>query len=198
MLKGPNCARSGFSWIVPYKLYVSSVYIFVDPKDPTEITSIIDWQSASIEPVFIGPLPILDFALPPGYLAYIEEKEKHRDMTTTQIWDIALNACPHKAPRLHSLLCMDMELFRLFKTCHRSWRDGTPLLTSDLIDLADKCQALGFSGSCCYTPPTGSELDAHGTRWTWFEDSQKFRETLSEKLETSDDGWVPAEQWDTV
>jgi hypothetical protein len=172
--------------------------VFVDPDDPTKITSIIDWQSTSIEPVFKCPLPVLDFSHPPGYLAYIAEKEKHREMTTTQIWDTALEVCLHEAPRLHTLLCTDIDPFRLFRTCHRTWRDGTPLLTSDLIDLAEGYQELGLPGACRYTPPTGSELDARKARWTWFEDFQRFRQMLSEKLEASDDGWVPTENWDAV
>jgi hypothetical protein len=111
--------------------------IFVDPDDPTKITSIIDWQSASIEPVFMCPLPILNFALPPGYRAYIEEKERYSQMTTTQVWDTTLKACLHKSPWLHSLINLDMDLLRHFKICHRTWRDGTALLTSDLIDVAE-------------------------------------------------------------
>jgi hypothetical protein len=176
--------------------------IFVDRDDPTKITSIIDWQSASIEPVFKCWFPVLDFAHPPGYLAYIAEKEKHREMTTTQAWDTALQACLHKAPRLHtllrSLLCTDIHPFRLFRICHRTWRDGAPLLTSDLIDLAEKWQVSGLPGSCRYAPPTGDELDAHKTRWEWFENFQEIREMIGEKLQASDDGWIPAENWDAV
>jgi hypothetical protein len=170
--------------------------IFVDPKDPTKITSIIDWQSASIEPVFMYPLPILNFALPTDYLAYIEEKEKGCEMTTPQIWDAALKACLHIVPKFGPLMQTDSELFGLFRTCHRTWRDGTPLLASDLIDLADRWQDLGLPGKCSYTPPTGDELEAHKTRWTWFEDFQRFRQVLGAKLMADNDGWVPAERWE--
>jgi hypothetical protein len=169
--------------------------IFVDPDDPTKITSIIDWQSASTEPVFMCPLPGLNFALPPGYRAYIEEKERYSQMTTTQIWDTTLEAGLHKSPRLHSLINLDMDLLRLFKICHRTWRDGTPLLTSDLIDVAESWQELELPGSCRYTSPTGSELDAHKTRWTWFEEYHELQEILSEKLQASGDDWVPFEYW---
>jgi hypothetical protein len=172
--------------------------IFVDPDDPTKITSIINWQSASIGPVFMCPLPVLNFALPPGYLAYIEEKERYSEMTTTQIWNTTLEASLHKSPRLHSLISLDMGFLRLFKICHRTWRDGTPLLTSDLIDVAENWQELELPGSCRYTPLTGSELDAHKTRWAWFEDFQRFREYMSEELQASGDSRVPVENWDAV
>lgn len=172
--------------------------IFVDPDDPTKITSIIDWQSASIEPACMCPLPILDFALSADYLAHIEETQQHREMTPPQIWDAALNACLHLVPRIDSLMETGPDLFKLFKTCHRTWRDGTPLLTSDLIDLADRWQALGLPGSCRYTPPTSDDLVAHKERWAWFEDYQRFRQGLSAKLQADNDSWIPAEQWDAT
>jgi hypothetical protein len=170
--------------------------IFVDPEDPTKITSIIDWQSASIEPAFMCPLPVLDFALPADYMVYIEETQQHRDMTTPQIWDAALKACLHIVPKIGPLMGMDDDLFRLFRICHRTWRDGTPLLTSDLIGLTDRWQNLGLPGECSYTPPTGDKLRAHKERWTWFEDFQRFRKVLSAKLQADGDGWVPAERWE--
>jgi hypothetical protein len=91
---------------------------------------------------------------------------------------------------------MEDDLLRLFRTCHRTCRDGTPLPTSDLIDLADRWQDLGLPGDCPYTPPTGDELEAHKERWTWFEDFQKFRQVLSANLQADNDGWVPAERWE--
>jgi hypothetical protein len=54
---------------------------------------------------------------------------------------------------------------------------------------------LEFPGSCRYTSPTGSELDAHKTRWTWFEEFHELHEILSEKLQASGDDWVPFKYW---
>ena len=118
--------------------------IFVDPNDPTKITSIIEWQSASIEPAFVCSLPILDFALPANYLAYIEETEKGRKMTTPQIWDAVLEACLHTVPRIVPLMQIDDDVFKLFRICHRTWRDGTALLTFELMNLASRWESLGL------------------------------------------------------
>lgn len=133
------------------------------------------------------PLPILNFALSADYLAHIEETQQHREMTTPQIWDAALNACLHLVPKVDSLMETDIDLFRLFKTCHRTWRDGTPLLTSDLIDLAERWEDLGLPGSYRYSPPRGDELAAHKGKWAMFEDFQKLRQALSVKLQVEDD-----------
>lgn len=141
-------------------------------------------------------LPILDFALPADYLSYIEEKERGREMTTPQIWDAALNARLHIIPHIGPLLRVDDEIFRLFRTCHRTWRDGTPLITSDLMHLASHWESLALPKSCSYTPPTGDALHTHEKRWTEFTDFQKFREALSTKLQADGDGWIPAHRWD--
>jgi hypothetical protein len=54
---------------------------------------------------------------------------------------------------------------------------------------------LGLPEKYSYIPPTGSELEAHKERWTWFEDFQRFRQVLSSKLQADNDGWVPTERW---
>lgn len=146
--------------------------IFVNPSNPTDITSIIDWQSASIEPAFAFPMPIPNLALPVDYLVFIQETEQGREMTTPQIWDATLKACLHVVPHIGPLMQIDEDIFKLFRTCHRTWRDGTASLTPDLIDLTGRWKVLGLPGSPRYTPPAGEELKLHDKRWAEFTDSK--------------------------
>lgn len=202
MLRDTRIRDNAAPVLVHPDLHMSN--IFVDPHDPTKITSSIDWQSACIEPVFMCSLPILDFAVPADYLANTEGPEHDHKVKMIQIWDKALEACLYSVPRIGQLQrtktevsrTFDVELFRPFNICHRTWRDGTPLLTSDLMDLAAQWESLGLPGSCPYSAPTGSELDMHKTRWTELAEFQELRGSISTELHANDDGWVPAELWD--
>lgn len=56
--------------------------IFVDPEDPTEIISIIDWKSAALEPAFVLAAETPDFAaeLPDNHaLRQIFDHEEGQD-----------------------------------------------------------------------------------------------------------------------
>ncbi|KAK6007380.1 hypothetical protein QM012_004194 [Aureobasidium pullulans] len=179
--------------------------IFVDPNDPTKITSIIDWQSACIEPVFMITLPILDFAIPVDYLTNKKDPKEHdKRVKMVQIWNQALEACLYPVPRIGPFQktkielsrAFDIDLFRPFNVCHRTWRDGTPLLTSDLIDLAAQWKTLELPGRCPCTAPTDSEFDIHKMRRNELADIQEFRDSISKELHADDEGWVPAERWE--
>lgn len=125
---------------------------------------------------------------------YIAETEQGRELTIPQIWDATLAACLHTVPHIAPLMRIDEDISKLFKTCHRTWRDGTPLLVSDLIDLTSRLKDVCLPGRPRYTP-TGDELEVYEKRWDEILDFEKFRQQLSSEVQADDDGRLSAEQW---
>jgi hypothetical protein len=161
--------------------------IFVSDDDPTVITAIIDWQSASIEPAFWYADEVPDFAgsVPqPALQDGIELCAK------------AFNVCTQfLVPRLSAPRLMNESLFRPFRYCFRTWKDGAVAFRHELIETSKLWKELGFTGSCPFPIPAPEQLAAHQKEYKTFEAAHELRHSLSSLLNTASDGWVPAEDW---
>jgi hypothetical protein len=89
--------------------------IFVSEDDPSLITGIIDWQAASIEPAFWYSDEVPDFAT--GDDIYTDTFELSSQFLTPKL----------SGPRL-----MNENLFRPFRYCYRTWKDGAVALRHEL------------------------------------------------------------------
>ncbi|CEL00948.1 hypothetical protein ASPCAL00540 [Aspergillus calidoustus] len=135
--------------------------IFVSDDNPSIITSIIDWQAASIEPAFWYSDEVPDFA--------------------------------EGSPRL-----MNDNIFRPFRYCNRTWKDGAVALRHEMIETARHWNELGFEGQCPYPLPTREEHEKHEKEYRLFEAAQNLRTDLSRLLNTASDGWVPPDGWEAA
>lgn len=95
--------------------------IFVSDDDPCVITSIIDWQSASNEPAFWYADEIPDFA------------EPNNNEICAQTFDVCTQFL---TPKLSRPRLMDEAeaLFRPFRYCYRTRKDGAVALRHELIE----------------------------------------------------------------
>lgn len=169
--------------------------IFVDPTDPTKLTSIMNWQNSGIEPAFRYADEVPDCATP-RRITNPEDAEEARltaQDLCSQMFDGSVKAL---TPRLASARSIDPDLLQLFRYSHRSWRDGVAALTEELIAISARWEELGLVGRCPYTPPAGADLAKHKKRLFLFETSLMLRNQLAELLGVQADGWVPTELWE--
>jgi hypothetical protein len=168
--------------------------IFVSDDDPTIITGIIDWQSSSIEPAFWYANEIPDFARPVAHPSLKDQLEPNSERCAK-----AFNICTQfLVPKLSGPRLMDEALFRPFRYCYRTWKDGAVAFRHDLIETSQHWKELGFAGSCPFPIPAPEELAAHQKEYKTFEAAHDLRYNLSSLLNTASDGWVPPEDWEAT
>ena len=165
--------------------------MFVDETDAAEITGIIDWQSASIEPAFMYADEVPDFAS--TYPAETEStvRTHFSDLSRTDISAIAFDASiKGLVPRLKLVRALDDDLLRVIRYCHRTWKDGIAALQEELIVLSNRWAELGLPHKCPYSPPTDAALQEHRKRFHLFTTSLQLKKDLIEILDTDSTGWV--------
>lgn len=158
--------------------------IFVSDDDPSKITGIIDWQSSSIEPAFWYADEVPDFA---GQ----DESDPHNEQCA-KVFNVCIQFL---LPKLSRPRLMDEALFRPFRYCYRTWKDGAVAFRHELIETARHWEALGLAGSCPYPLPAAGELALHEKEYKRFEAAHDLKRHLSSLLNTASDGWVPLEDW---
>ncbi|RMD39708.1 hypothetical protein DV735_g5425, partial [Chaetothyriales sp. CBS 134920] len=168
--------------------------IFVDEDDPTVVTSIIDWQSASIEPAFWYADEVPDFtASAPGRNSPDDPPDPQGELCTK-----AFNACVQfYLPKLFEARVTDEALVRPFRYSYRTWKDGAVAFRHDLIETSQRWTDLGFAGSCPYPKPSSpAELVSHQREYRLFQAAHDLRYGLAGLLNAASDGWVPLEAWE--
>lgn len=178
--------------------------IYISPDDPTIITGLIDWQLTCIEPAFIYSQNTPDFATLPEIdpseedvtPKSREEEQLLKDLSIChQTYDVIAT---YKCHKLRPGRQADASLFRLFHYCFTSWRDGIPAIRQELLDLRNLWSKLDFPGSECPYSPTEQELEEHARQFEDFETMQKLKTWLKISMQTTSDGWVSNEVWDTA
>ncbi|CRG85259.1 Altered inheritance of mitochondria protein 9, mitochondrial [Talaromyces islandicus] len=159
--------------------------IFVSEEDPSKITGIIDWQSASIEPAFWYADEVPDFAIP--------------DDSENNVCARAFDACSRfLTPKLSGPRLMDENIFRPFLYCYRTWKDGAVALHHELIETTRRWNELGFTGSSPYVLPSPNELVEHEREYKLFVAAQELKHDLAGLLNTATDGWAPLDTWEAT
>ena len=168
--------------------------IFVSDDDPAVITGIIDWQSSSIEPDFWYADEIPDFASPVAHPSLENQLEPNSERCAK-----AFDVCTQfLVPKLSGPRLMDEALFRPFRYCYRTWKDGAIAFRHELIETSRRWKELGLASSCPFPTPTPEELAIHQKEYRTFEAAQDLRNNLSSLLNTASDGWVPTEDWEAT
>lgn len=168
--------------------------IFVSDDDPAVITSIIDWQSSSIEPVFWYADEVPDFTSPITHPTIENQLEPNSDLCMK-----AFNICTQfLVPKSYTPRSMDESLFRPFRYCYRTWKDGLVAFRHELIQTSLRWKELGLAGSCPFPTPTPEELAIHQKEYKTFEVAHQLKSSLSSLLNTASDGWVPLEDWEST
>ena len=163
---------------------------FVSEDDPTVITDIIDWQSASVEPAFWYADEIPDFARATAHPSLDPNSDR-----CAKAFDVCTQFL---VPKLAGPRLMDENLFRPFLYCYRTWKDGVAAFRHEIIETSQLWSELGFEGQRPIPTPSAEELAAHQKHYKLFEAAQNLRHHLASLLNTSSDGWVPPEDWEAT
>jgi hypothetical protein len=167
--------------------------IFVDPDDPTTITAFIDWQGTSIEPAFEHAGMVLDLETTQLHFPGKRNSEGDSHRVLERAYDAFVRAY---IPRLAAVRTIDDDLLRLFRYCHRTWVDGITVLRDELINLSTRWEEFGLPSPCPYTPPSGRALQDHEKDHQLFLQALELKESLTDQLQTTKDGWIQSELWD--
>ena len=174
--------------------------IFIDPDDPTQTLSIIDWQSATVEPALVHAQetpdfleePSLDRTLDADVPCDVREAQDHA-LRFRQTWAIMLFLCPKlgKAATLNPALC------RYFDGVSSGHSDDATSLRSLLMGMSRGWHDFGSPGDCPYQP---SQVDAESlsVEMDEFKSTQRLQAYLSRLLRCGSNGWAEEEKWDEV
>ena len=111
----------------------------------------------------------------------------------------AFDACLQGlTPKLYAARTLDDGLLRLFRYSHRTWGDGAAAFRHELIEISRRWKELGLAGSCPYALPTSTELIEHQTEFQSFLTALQLKQRLVDLLDTTSDGWVPADSWEAT
>ncbi|KAK2734624.1 hypothetical protein FQN57_001618 [Myotisia sp. PD_48] len=167
--------------------------------------SLIDWQLTCIEPAFIYARTNPDFATFPE-MDPSKEGEEEKPLTKTeerflkdvaicyQTYDVVMKGL---TPKLRLERELDASLFRLHHYCYNTWHNGIASIRQDLIDLKALWSELGLEGECPYSP-NQEELEEHAKQFEDFKTKEELKSWLRVCMQTTSDGWVPNELWDTA
>ncbi|KAB8346323.1 hypothetical protein FH972_023367 [Carpinus fangiana] len=178
--------------------------ILVDEDDPTKITGIIDWQSASIEPALLHAAETPDFAEPLLFDRELDGNRKAPETDTEKDHREDVERCikawtvlVHVSPKVGKAAALDDSILRVLTDSHTAWKTGRAAVRSQLMDLAQRWADLGLPGNCPYHP-NAEELELQKREFDDLESTQRLRFFLARALGCDTDGWVAADRWDDV
>ena len=181
--------------------------IFVNPNVPTEVTGIIDWESATVEPAFVFAAETPDFAaeLPDDHATrqIIANEENDQDSARAKLkadvdfcvktWSLVPIICE----KLREASVLDNTLIQLLAAPSNGWLADEDFLRPALSDITQRWKYLGLPGRSSYQESPAEE-EALRARLNETRATQQLKEYLSKRLGCDIDGWVPIERWEEV
>ncbi|KAL8829820.1 MAG: hypothetical protein Q9170_005999, partial [Blastenia crenularia] len=144
LIEDPRIRKAAAPILLHHDLHKRNIYVL--DEDPTTITSIIDWQSSSINPAFMHANDVPDFA---ARIPTPDEHYQSEDLSTGDNADLCNQAfiagVKLLMPKLSATWELDDDVARFFEYCHRTYRDGPGILRQVLIDLANRWKELALA-----------------------------------------------------
>ncbi|EER25340.1 hypothetical protein CPC735_019470 [Coccidioides posadasii C735 delta SOWgp] len=201
----PTLAKSAKPVIWHTDLHMGNIY--VSPNEPSQILSLIDWQSISILPLFLqARWPV--FLEPPQNYAQgfqkpglpdnfdeldLEEQQLARYEQQQAVAAKAYEVSNYLENRpAHTAMNLPRVFRELFKRCGETSEVGVIPLRACLIEIFENWHELGFTGDCPYSFSQG-EIEEHDSQFREYEDWHKAHELARKCLDTDEDGWIPPE-----
>ena len=175
--------------------------IFVSETDPTIITGVIDWQSASVQPAFMYATETPDFASLPEDLPFLKklgepEEESEHELKSASICAQTFDTIAKGyIPKLQAGRNLDPSLLRNFHYCLTSWTSSATAIREELIDLSQRWQEIGLAGSSSYSIPE-EDISLHKKLYNDLEDAMKLKAGVMRLLNANSDGYVSNDEWE--
>ncbi|EFR05505.1 serine/threonine protein kinase [Nannizzia gypsea CBS 118893] len=181
--------------------------IYVSPENPSQILSIIDWQSISFLPLFLqARWPIFleppenfvrGFQVPklPANFREMDEEDKqlaryeYQQAMVAKAYEVSTYLENQAA---HTAMTLPRVFRELFKRCGETSEVGILPLRACMIEIFHSWSELGFTGECPYTF-SEDEIANHDTQFTDYEDWYKANEIARKCLDTDEEGWISPE-----
>ncbi|KAM5468853.1 hypothetical protein MauCBS54593_004848 [Microsporum audouinii] len=182
--------------------------IFVDPDDPSKITSIIDWQSVSIAPLFQqarvpsflefdGPrLPLGLTALPSlpdnfDDLSPAERKEAKELQSKQSLYKLyEVQSGRENMPVFRALQYTETLGSQIISLVSQVFNDGEPIIKGQLIQLAREWgKIVGPDGGSCPITVTAAGIAAQEEDQKKWEEGVQMMEDVLEALGGAENGW---------
>ena len=179
--------------------------IYSKPEDPTKISSLIDWQSTVVSPLYLQARFPEFLSVDDDYVLGLTEKPKlpqdYQDMDAndkklaklkfdkTVVSKFYELSTANQHPRTHNAFLMPWFTRELFIRCGEVYEEGAIPLRACLIEFADAWSELGFPGEC---PFSFSEEDIrkHGQQFQDYHDFHRVQEIARKFLSTDSEGWI--------
>ncbi|KAL1310566.1 hypothetical protein AAFC00_000845 [Neodothiora populina] len=174
--------------------------IFVSADEPTQITGIIDWQSAAVEPAYVYAAETPDFAEELFFDETLDAEHgadmdaAHADtQSCNQAWIVMSFLCP----KLGKAVNLDPVLLQYLASIHSGDLDNNVSLCSELTDISQRWTTLGLPGDSPYKP-SQEDAEALETELDELYSTQRLKLYLARLLRCQTDGWVETEKWEEV
>lgn len=181
--------------------------IFVSPDDPSQIVSLIDWQSISILPAFLQaqwpeflkppsnyPEGFVQPTLPDGF----ETLDSDDKALATLEWNQATIAKAYEVSNFlenrlaHNAMNIPRVFKELFVRCGEVSEHGVIPLRTCLIEIFQNWVSLGFTGTCPYSF-SNTEIQENELRFQDYHAWHEVQELAKTCLGTDSEGWISPE-----
>ncbi|KAL2824568.1 kinase-like domain-containing protein, partial [Aspergillus pseudoustus] len=189
--------------------------IFVSPSTQTQITGIIDWQSAHIAPLFTQTRFPSFLAPPKGYKSgpdqpalpdnfealsadeQGEAKREHERAVLSKYYELSVR---RENELVFDAVSLTRWLWEPFVIAQLGDLGSLVPLRECLTRLSEGwSSSLGLEGTCPYEPPAAyAERARHAVQKEKFENLELLWDLARTGLLTNEAGWVPRERWEAT
>lgn len=178
--------------------------IFVAPDDNARITSLIDFQSISILPLFLQAQWPIFLKPPQNYVKGLVQPELPDDiseldnddkMVALQEWSQSKLAKGYEVAtllenkRAHSAMDVPRVFREIFVRCSEISEVGAIPLRECLIEIQRNWLSLGFTGNCPFSF-NDEEINTHEREFAEYQAWDEAQQLALECLDTDAEGWI--------
>lgn len=201
----PPLARSARPVLWHTDLHMGN--IFVSDEDPSQILSLIDWQSVSVLPMFLQVRWSVFLKPPQNYptgfvkpkladdFDQLDPEEKQLAMhewkqaTRAKAYEVSSHINNKDASRAMDLARVFQELF---VRCGETWEEGIVPLRACLVEIFQTWEELGLPCDCPFTF-SDDQIQTHELEFKAYREWHDVQEFAREYLDTDAEGWISPE-----
>ncbi|KAF2470775.1 uncharacterized protein BDR25DRAFT_334347 [Lindgomyces ingoldianus] len=188
----PDPPRGSFSQQIAVLKMANDVIIYVPNEDPTQITSLIDWQSIVVSPLFLqARFPEFlsvdeDYALG-SELPGLPQNYNQMDADDKEIAEFKLREAKLAKAYELSTLFIPSFLRELFIRCGEASEGGVIPLRACIIQLSEVWNDVGFTGKCPFSF-SEDDMQKHDLQFEEYRDLHRVQEIARKHLDTDSEG----------
>lgn len=180
-------------------------HIYSRPEDPAKISSLIDWQSTVVSPLYLQARFPEFLSVDDDYVLGLTEEPKlsqdYQDMDANdkklaelQFEDTKMSkfyelSTANQHLRAHDAFLMPQFTWELFIRCGEASEEGVIPLRACLIQFANAWTELGFSGECPFSF-SDEDIRRHEQQFQDYRDYHQVQEIARKLLSTDSEGWI--------